>query len=215
MHKQVRKTKTDSGLLTFKTTYRLTAALAVIVAVVWQLVYSLDAYKNFSAINFLSFFTIDSNLIAAAVLLWTVLARKPSAALDVFRGAATLYMTITGIVFAILLTNIEVNLTLPVVDTILHKIIPLVMIIDWLFDPPRPRFTLKQIAGWFIFPAAWLIYTLVRGPMAQWYPYPFLDPRSAGGYALVSVYIIAIFVVGAIISAFLVFIANAVNHRRA
>jgi hypothetical protein len=25
---------------------------------------------------------------------------------------------------------------------------------------------------------AWLAYTLVRGPIVDWYPYPFVDPRE-------------------------------------
>lgn len=38
-----------------------------------------------------------------------------------------------------------------------------------------------------LFPLAFLVYTLIRGPLAHWYPYPFLDP-SHGGYGRVVIY---------------------------
>ena len=31
-----------------------------------------------------------------------------------------------------------------------------------------------------IFPAAYLIYTMVRGSILGWYPYPFLNPAKVG-----------------------------------
>jgi hypothetical protein len=31
-----------------------------------------------------------------------------------------------------------------------------------------------------VFPFVFLAYTLVRGPLVDWYPYPFLDPRQHG-----------------------------------
>ena len=38
-------------------------------------------------------------------------------------------------------------------------------------EAPRPPGRL-----WLIFPAVYLVYSLCRGPIADWYPYPFLDP---------------------------------------
>jgi hypothetical protein len=42
------------------------------------------------------------------------------------------------------------------------------------------------------FPLVWLAYTLVRGPIVDWYPYPFLNPANVGGYVGVTAYCIAI-----------------------
>ena len=38
---------------------------------------------------------------------------------------------------------------------------------------------------------AWTVFTLVRGAIDGWYPYPFLDPAN-GGYGTVALYAIAI-----------------------
>ncbi len=44
------------------------------------------------------------------------------------------------------------------------------------------------------FPIGWVIYTMIRGVVVGWYPYPFLDPSIAPGlgYRGVAVYVIAI-----------------------
>ena len=31
-----------------------------------------------------------------------------------------------------------------------------------------------------IFPVVYGVYSLIRGPIVDWYPYPFLDPRGSG-----------------------------------
>lgn len=184
------------------TTYRLVAVAAIVGAIVWQLVYSATHYTVFNVANFFSFFTIDSNIIAAAALLWAALAHVRSPRLDIVRGAATLYMVITGIVTVVLLRNIDVDLTLPAVDLILHTIIPIVMIADWLIDPPTTRFGVRQVGYWFAFPLAWLAYTLARGPLADWYPYPFLNPLN-GGYGVVTAYCVGVVLAGVAVSAVL------------
>lgn len=61
-------------------------------------------------------------------------------------------------------------------------IIPLVMVIDWIIDPPQRSFTFRQAAWWLTYPLAVLAYSLIRGPIADWYPYPFLNPDENGGY---------------------------------
>jgi len=43
-----------------------------------------------------------------------------------------------------------------------------------------------------VFPLAYLVYSLVRGPIVGWYPYPFLDPGKVGGYPGVALYAVGI-----------------------
>jgi hypothetical protein len=212
MHKRVASSRKNTGIEMFRKTYRLAAIIAIVVAVMWQLVYSYTQYATFDSVNFFSFFTIEANLIGAVALCWLVFGRKKTATMEIFRGAATLYLAITGVVFALLLTNIEVQLTLPVVDLILHKILPIVIVADWLFDPPTRRFTLKQLSTWFIYPILWLGYTLLRGPFADWYPYPFLDPRLDGGYGRVGIYVVGILNFAIVVTAALV-AAAMISHK--
>ena len=54
-----------------------------------------------------------------------------------------------------------------------------------------------------VFPAAWVVYTLVRANLVTntltgvpyWYPYPFLSPYQQGGYLTVAFYVTLIGVV--------------------
>jgi hypothetical protein len=54
---------------------------------------------------------------------------------------------------------------------------------------------------------------MVRGAIAGWYPYPFLDP-SDGGYGTVALYVVAILVFGLVVVAVLRFAGNALQERR-
>lgn len=165
--------------------------------------------------NFFSFFTIDSNLLAIAVLLigaarW----RSPrTATFDLVRGQAVLCMTVTFLVFAVLLSNTDVDTAIPWVNAVVHELLPIVLLVDWLIDPPVEPLTIRRGLRWLAFPIAWLVYTLVRGPLAGWYPYPFLDPAN-GGYGTVALYSVAIAVLGAILAAVIVWLANSARQRR-
>lgn len=130
--------------------------------------------------NFLSFFTIQSNILAVVVLAVGGLLDPRTTRWAFFRGAVTLYMVITGIVYAALLSNIPVGLSSPWINTALHRILPLVILVDWLFRPPWPRVSAPRSLAWLAFPLAYLAYSLLRGPHAGFYPYPFLDPRPHG-----------------------------------
>jgi hypothetical protein len=48
-------------------------------------------------------------------------------------------MTITGIVYALLLSDVDVPLSSRWVNATLHEILPLFLLADRIFLPPRPR----------------------------------------------------------------------------
>ncbi len=45
---------------------------------------------------------------------------------------------------------------------------------------------------WLIFPVVYVVYSLIRGPVADWYPYPFLDPNLDGGAAKVAITVVVL-----------------------
>lgn len=171
--------------------YRVAFAALTLLAIVVQLARSTST--GFSPANFFSFFTIESNLIAAGVLLWGASGdaeRRPSSSVDLIRGAAVLYMSITGVVYGVLLAGYqqELQTTIPWVDTVLHRVIPVVMVADWLIDPPRAAIEFRRALLWLVYPLLYAAYSLIRGPIVGWYPYPFLDPGHVGGYGAVALY---------------------------
>lgn len=123
------------------------------------------------------------------------------------------YLTVTFVVFALLLSNTNVDTAMPWVDFILHKLFPIVVVLDWLLDPPMQRVTARQAAIWLAYPLVWVAYTLVRGALVAWYPYPFLNPAN-GGYGTVAAYVVGIVVFGIVVIAVVALVGNAIGSRR-
>jgi hypothetical protein len=176
--------------------YRVVFALATIVAMAWQFRHAHNNSDTFTTGNFFSFFTIQSNIIGAVVLLYAALAAPKGATWDLIRTASVLYLTITFFVYGILLSGYqeELQTTLPWVDTVLHRIFPLAILADWFIDPPTTRISFDKARYWLVYPFLYLAYSLIRGPIVDWYPYPFLDPDRAGGYAGIAGYSVAILI---------------------
>ena len=97
--------------------------------------------------NFLSFFTIQSNLAAAIVLaiaaIWTW-GRGRNADVEP-RGLAvalvcvSTYMIVTGIVYNTLLRGVALDqgVTVPWSNEVLHVVVPVILLLDVLFAPRR------------------------------------------------------------------------------
>jgi len=171
-----------------KITYKAVFAVLGLSSVLLEIVVLLDR-GVFNPGNFFSFFTILSNIFAAVMLLASaafVYRGKASRKLDFFRGAAALYMTLTGVVFAVLLSSIDPRLltAVPWDNTVLHYIMPVVLLVDWLVDKPSRPVKLRYAAWWLVVPVAYVAYSLIRGPIVGWYPYPFLNPQN-GGYGAI------------------------------
>jgi len=180
--------------------YQLFFGSLALIAVATQFTLSITANPNFNPVNFFSFFTIESNIVAALVFIITSirhLTGKDTANLTLWHGAAALYMTITGIVYITLLSGLEESLNTPTpwVNVTLHYIFPVIAFLDWFIDRPIKHVTFKQSLIWIVFPVLYLIYSLVRGIFTNWYPYPFLNPAT-GGYGQVAVVSVSIAVLG-------------------
>ena len=168
---------------------------------------------QFDLANFFSFFTIESNLFAAIILLYSgnyVLTKHaPSSRLNWLRGASTLYMAITGIIFSLLLAGLEnVQLTaVPWDNTVLHYIMPIAVVGLWFIDPPKQTFSYTKSLIWILFPLGYGVYTWIRGAITGWYPYPFMNPdiSGIGGLIVVS---ISIAIGSALLGLILVWRAN-------
>lgn len=168
------------------TLVRILVVLLVFTAVISQFLYSLWYIPTFTPANFFSFFTIESNLFAATVLLisaYISFSGRPSRRLEYFRGAATLYMVVVGIIYFLLLRGFEasLNTTLPWVNFILHYVFPVAIVIDWVVTPLTHKLHFKYALVWLIYPLVYLVYSLIRGAIVNWYPYPFLNPTTDSG----------------------------------
>ncbi|MFA6058745.1 MAG: Pr6Pr family membrane protein [Taibaiella sp.] len=67
-----------------------------------------------------------------------------------------------------------------VVDESLHVVMPLLFIIYWFIYTDKKPLQWKHIFPWLIYPLVYIIYTLLRGSFAHFYPYPFLNVDQLG-----------------------------------
>src|SRR5689334_10859472 len=173
--------------------FRAITAIVVLVAIAYQAKVIIDS-GLFRPLRFFAFFTILSNLFGAVLWLWLAVRwrRQRTRLDDLLRGAATLYLVVTFVVVVLLLGGAELSLSDKIVDFIVHKAFPILVVVDWLIDPPETDLRMQDVALWLIFPLIWVALTLVRGALDGWYPYPFLDPDN-GGYRSVAYHVAAIF----------------------
>jgi len=149
--------------------------------------YDVIAGPGVSDSDYFSYFTVLSNLFAVAMLLHGALrpAHTRSRTVELFRGAAVVYILTTGIVYLLLLSGHAP--AYPWVNAILHYLMPVTVTLDWLADPPRVRLDpARTLVMWMAFPLLYVLYTLARGAIVDWYPYLFVNPHRDGGYLLVA-----------------------------
>lgn len=216
---------------------RAITAVLILAAIIGQLVTSVtfwtargDASIPLNLLNFFSFFTIESNVLAMVVLGVLVAAQlgrpRIGRRFDVLLLSVTSFMVITGIVYNTLLRGIELpqGATLGWSNEILHLIAPLWMLIDWLLSSGKRDVRFPDLGIVVIFPIVWLAYTLLRGPFTLdqatgrdwWYPYPFLDPAThANGYGGVAIMSAIIAATVVLVAAGLVAIAAAKRRSAA
>lgn len=213
---------------------RVAVASAIAAAIVGQLATSLAFWPTagvtnltLSIVNFFSFFTIESNLAAVAVLLIGAAIVATRAGEEphwfaVLRATVVTYMVTTGIVYNLLLRGVELpqGSTLPWSNEVLHVVGPVWMLLDWMFAPGRRPLAWRSIRIIVVFPILWAVYTLVRGPFTPdevrgeptWYPYPFLDPGlSENGYLSVAFYVVLIAAVIGLVGAGVIWISRRVR----
>jgi len=149
----------------------------------------------------LVYFTNQSNVIVLAyfggAVYWMVRQGSQEAPAPRLRGAATLYITITGLVAHILL-NHGANPLPGLVSGpgrlmnwslfFVHYVTPVMVVLDWLLLRPRNASRWRDIPLWLCFPLGYATLVLIRAALFPSfptpYPYFFLDPTT-NGYAWV------------------------------
>ena len=166
-------------------------------------------------VDALSYFTIWSNIVVAVVL--TLLlrpSRHHTATLRVLRLDSLLMITITGLVYAVVLAPSSTLVGWQVLGNLLvHQLTPVLTILVWLVLGPRGWISWSTIPPAFLLPAVWVAYTLVRGAVIGAYPYPFIDVVQHG-YGTVAVNLVAIVLLGIVISAILLAVDRLLSRRQ-
>jgi hypothetical protein len=180
----------------FTAACRAVAAVVAFTGVVLLFVFDHGGWGEFV------YFTTQTNtlvglcFLAGAIGPWLSRLGPP----DVVRGAVTLYILVTFLVYHLILANPASGFSDggaqlgTVRNVLLHTVTPLLALLDWVLIRTR-RLPWRWAAAWLAYPLAYLAFALVRGAIVHRYPYPFLDVRSIGygGVAVVSLGLFVVF----------------------
>jgi hypothetical protein len=171
--------------------YRLLVALAAAAGVAIDM-------KLGNPVRVLSYFTIQTNLLVAVVFVasarraWS--ARRPLP--GVLTGGTLIYISITGLVYHLILTNESTPFSMTggvdtlsgwhaVANQLLHTVTPIAVVLDWLLLTRPTPLAFRNAATWLLYPLAYLAFCLARGAVLSpgnpaRYLYPFVDVDRHG-----------------------------------
>ncbi len=183
--------------------FHLVTFLVAVFAVVLQLVLVIQGHRVLDEHNrpdlgtrlvrFCSYLTIWFNVLVAWSTATLALGRdRDTRVWRALRLDAVVLATVGGLVhFFFLRPLLDLTGWDLVADRMLHIAVPLLALVGWLVLGPRGRATTADLAPFLVLPVGWLVYTLVRGEIVDWYPYPFIDVDEHG-YAVVAVNALAV-----------------------
>ena len=156
----------------------LTLALRLYLSIADALAKNLDLAPVI--IGYCSFFTILSNLLVACVC--TRIAFAPDRSSANLEAATAVYIAVVGLGYSLLLRHIWNPQGLEkVADVLLHDLVPLLYVVYWFFFRRERQFLpWSSTLIWLIWPAIYLVYTIIRGSITGIYAYHFLDPAPRG-----------------------------------
>jgi hypothetical protein len=140
----------------------------------------------------LPYFTIQSNIAFGLFAGWAAGQAWRNGDVQVrpaVKGALTLYVTITGLVYHLVLTNPasgfavgDVQRSVPeaIGNQLLHTVVPLLAVLDFLLFDERRRYRWRYAAYWLVFPLGYQVFVVLRGLVVGRYPYPFNDVAAIG-----------------------------------
>lgn len=194
------------------------------------------ATSPFSTIIF--YFTIQSNILVFVyylVSLYHTYRTYKAGKIDLnyrpaIRGFVTLMITITGVVFAVILAPILYTSTpeqlgdFGVNQTawrlfcsgLLHYYIPLAVILDWIFFCKKGYYRYKTTLLWFGYPLAYIVMVYVRAPFisdpTKKYIYPFFNPDIMKEWLIPGIAFLWVFFAG--VAYFYVFLDNHLAKKK-
>jgi len=161
-----------------------TALLAVIVQYTTFLAGS-DIGVFGTTIRYFSYFTILTNSLVA--IGWGMQAFAPASApgrwfgRDSIRTAIAGYIVLVGVVYHLLLASIHHPEGVQwYANQLLHTVVPAAVFLEWLFGSAERNTRFVQAFAWQLYPMAYVAYTLIKGAVTGFYPYPFMDVNQLG-----------------------------------
>lgn len=141
-----------------------------------------------ATVRYFSYFTILSNVLVAFATASACM--QGAGALAVFfrrpavQGGIALYIGVTGTVYFSILRHLRQPQGAQWwADAGLHYASPVLYVAWWIFGVRHFGLQWRTVVAWLGFPAAYLLWVLLRGAWVHEYPYPFIDVGQLGWMA--------------------------------
>jgi len=180
---------------------RLLTGLGLIGSVIWQ-VTDRTLNNNFRPFEYFAYFSIVTAVLAGALLITTGLRllndRDDTKRVEIARLKLTVAMIVVGVVYHALLSDVandvrDGDYVWPVFpNEFIHTYAPILIVLDYLLS--NKGFTVRMRAALWVavFPLVWLVFSVIRGGITNWWPYWFINPNGEAGLVGMLSYIAAI-----------------------
>ena len=155
--------------------------------------------RGFISFKPLAYFTYQSNVFVLIYFIINIIYsikhiknhKSTSSILPKVKGAMTMSITITFLVYHFLLSASDFAMAEPykghfISNILLHYIIPVMTIIDFIIFDKRGIYTKKDPLKWLLIPSAYFIFSIIRASIGEpfsggsRYPYFFIDIDKYG-----------------------------------
>ncbi|MCU0509746.1 MAG: Pr6Pr family membrane protein [Anaerolineae bacterium] len=165
-----------------------------------------------------NYWTVQTNTLVALAcgvpLLFPTSAAGRFFTKPVVRMALAIYIATTGIVYLILLAGLWSPTGFQrLVDIILHYVTPLLYPLSWLLLDDHGQLRWRDVPVLLVYPLIFVTYSLIRGAIVDFYPYPFIDVNALG-YPQVLINSAALAVIFMLAGAALVAVDRALGRRQ-
>ena len=121
------------------------------------------------ALNVFAYFTIQSNVLVGVASVLLVLDQQRSATwFAVLRLTGVVAIAVTGIVFHVALSGLlELDTLAQTANQLQHTVVPVMAVVGWVVFGPRGLTSYRISRLTVLFPLAYMVFTVIRGPLAS------------------------------------------------
>ncbi|CAN5356248.1 Pr6Pr family membrane protein [soil metagenome] len=142
-------------------------------------------------VNYFSFFTILTNVLVALALTGPLLTEHRRlarwSASEGVRASVAMYIAVVGLIYHFILApNWHPTGGTLIANVLLHYVMPVAFVIDWLVFTPKGRLRWIDPVKWLAYPALYGAWTVGHGLATHWWPYDFINVDKLGwdGFAV-------------------------------
>ena len=169
---------------------RLLTGIGLIVSVVWQ-VTDRTLNNNFRPFEYFAYFSIVTAIFAGALLLVVGVRAlrnlEEGKRLEIARLSLTVAMVVVGVVYHALLSDVandvrDGDYVWPVFpNEFIHTYAPILIVLEYLVSQKTFNIRLRAALWVAVFPLVWLMFSVIRGSITNWWPYWFINPNGEAG----------------------------------